>query len=78
MIERYSYPKMKQIWEEKNKYKTWLQVELLACEASHKLGRIDNEGIGYIRKHANYSIQRIQEIEKETRHDVIAFTTAVG
>jgi len=78
MIERYSYPKMKQIWEEKNKYETWLQVELLACEALHKLGRIDNKGIGYIRKNANYSIQRIQEIEKETRHDVIAFTTAVG
>jgi len=41
MIERYSFPKMKEIWKEENKYETWLQVELLACEALHKLGEID-------------------------------------
>jgi len=78
MIERYSFPKMKQIWEEENKYKTWLQVELLACEALYKSGKIDEEGIRHIRKNAKYSISRIQEIEKVTRHDVLAFTTAVG
>ena len=78
MIKRYSFPKMKKIWEEKNKYRTWLQVELLACEALHKSGKIDEEGIRHIRKNAKYSIRRIQEIEKVTRHDVLAFTTAVG
>ena len=78
MIERYSFPKMKKIWEEKNKYKTWLQVELLACEAFYELGEIDKEGILYIKKNAKYAISRIQKIEKVTRHDVLAFTTAVG
>ena len=78
MIKRYSFPKMKKIWEEENKYRTWLQVELLACEALHKSGKIDEEGIRHIRKNAKYSIRRIQEIEKVTRHDVLAFTTAVG
>ncbi|MCK5767263.1 MAG: adenylosuccinate lyase, partial [Candidatus Atribacteria bacterium] len=78
MIKRYSFPKMKKIWEEENKYRTWLQVELLACEVLRKSGKIDEEGIRHIRKNAKYSIRRIQEIEKVTRHDVLAFTTAVG
>jgi len=78
MIERYSFKKMKQIWEEINKYETWLQVELFACEALYEQGKIDKDGIDYIRKNAKYSIERIQEIEKITRHDVLAFTTAVG
>jgi len=78
MIDRYSFPAMKNIWEEKNKYKAWLKVELLVCEALFKLGKIDQEAIENIRKNARYSIDRIQEIEKVTRHDVLAFTTAVG
>ena len=78
MIDRYSLPAMKNIWEEKNKYKTWLKVELLACEALFELGKIDQDAIENIRKNARYSIDRIQEIEKTTRHDVLAFTTAVG
>jgi len=78
MIDRYSFPAMKNIWEEENKYKIWLKVELLACEALFKLGKIDQEVIENIRKNARYSIDRIQEIEKVTRHDVLAFTTAVG
>ena len=78
MIDRYSFPAMKNIWEEENKYKIWLKVELLACEALFELGKIDQEVIENIRKNARYSIDRIQEIEKVTRHDVLAFTTAVG
>jgi adenylosuccinate lyase len=78
MIDRYSLPAMKNIWEEKNKYKTWLKIELLVCEALFESGRIDQEAIENIRKNARYSIDRIQEIEKVTRHDVLAFTTAVG
>jgi adenylosuccinate lyase len=78
MIDRYSLPVMKNIWEEKNKYKTWLRIELLVCEALFELGKIGLEAIENIRKNARYSIDRIQEIEKVTRHDVLAFTTAVG
>jgi len=78
MIDRYSLPAMKNIWEEKNKYKTWLKVELLVCEALFKLRKIDKESIEHIRKNARYSIDRIQEIEKVTQHDVLAFTTTVG
>jgi len=78
MIDRYSLPVMKHIWEDKNKYKTWLRIELLVCEALFELGKISREDIENIRKKANYSVSRIQEIEKVTRHDVLAFTTAVG
>lgn len=78
MIDRYSLPAMKNIWEEENKYKTWLKIELLVCEALFELGKIDQEVIENIKKNARYSIDRIQEIEKVTRHDVLAFTTAVG
>ncbi|GAG03275.1 unnamed protein product, partial [marine sediment metagenome] len=78
MIDRYSLPAMKNIWEEKNKYKTWLKIELLVCEALFESGKIDKNAIENIRNNAKYSIDRIQEIEKMTRHDVLAFTTAVG
>jgi len=78
VIDRYSFPTMKNIWKEKNKYKTWLKIELLACEALFELGKIEQEAIENIRKNARYSMDRIQEIEKVTRHDVLAFTTAVG
>lgn len=78
MIDRYSLPVMKKIWEEESKYKSWLRIELLVCEALFELGKINREAIENIRKNARYSIDRIQEIEKVTRHDVLAFTTAVG
>ena len=78
MIDRYSLPVMKNIWEEKNKYKTWLKIELLVCEALFESGEIDKDVIENIRKNARYSLKRIQEIEKITQHDVLAFTTAVG
>jgi len=78
MIERYSFPRMKHIWDEENKFKIWLKVELLACEALSILGKISKHDIDKIKKNSHYSIDRIQEIEKITRHDVLAFTTAVG
>ena len=78
MIDRYSLPAMKNIWEEKNKCKTWLKVELLVCEALFESGKIDKDAIKNIRSNARYSLEHIQEIEKITRHDVLAFTTAVG
>ena len=78
MIDRYSLPAMKNIWQEENKYKTWLKIELLVCEALFESGEIDKNAIEKIRSNARYSLKRIQEIEKVTRHDVLAFTTAVG
>jgi len=78
MIDRYSLPAMKNIWQEENKYKTWLKIELLVCEALFESGEIDKNAIEKIRSNARYSLERIQEIEKVTRHDVLAFTTAVG
>ena len=78
MIDRYSLSTMKNIWEEENKYKTWLKIEILVCEALFELGKLDEETIENIRKKARYSLDRIQEIEKVIRHDVLSFTTAVG
>jgi adenylosuccinate lyase len=69
---------MKNIWQEENKYKIWLEIELLACEALFQLKKINKDAIENIKKNARYSLARIQEIEKITQHDVLAFTTAVG
>lgn len=78
MIERYSLPGMKIIWEEKYKYKLWLKIELLVCEGLYKLRQIDKPTLDQIKKKAHYSLSRIAEWEKVTRHDVLAFISAVG
>jgi adenylosuccinate lyase len=78
MIERYSRPEMRAIWTEENKFKAWLEVELLACEAWSKLGVIPEEDVKKLREKASFDIKRIYEIEEETRHDVVAFTRAVS
>ena len=78
MIERYTRPEMGAIWTEENKYKAWLEVEILACEAWAELGVIPKEDVAKIRENASFNIDRIYEIEKETRHDVVAFTRAVS
>lgn len=78
MIDRYALPAMKNIWQEENKYKIWLEIELLVCEALFQLKKINEDAIENIKKNARYSLARIQEIEKITQHDVLAFTTAVG
>ncbi|NGQ97055.1 adenylosuccinate lyase [Brevibacillus sp. SYP-B805] len=78
MIERYSRPEMRAIWTEENKFKAWLEVELLACEAWSKLGVIPEEDVRKLRERAGFDIKRIYEIEEETRHDVVAFTRAVS
>ena len=78
MLERYSREKMKQIWTEENKYRTWLEVEILAAEAWAKLGVIPEDAAKEIREKASFNEERILEIEKETRHDVIAFLTNVA
>ncbi|MCD5325337.1 MULTISPECIES: adenylosuccinate lyase [Pontibacillus] len=78
MIERYTRPEMGAIWTDENKYKAWLEVELLACEAWSELGYIPAEDVKKLRQHASFDINRILEIEQETRHDVVAFTRAVS
>lgn len=78
MIERYTRPEMGAIWTEQNKYQAWLEVEILACEAWAELGDIPKEDVAKIRANASFDINRILEIEEETRHDVVAFTRAVS
>ncbi len=78
MIERYSRKQMRDIWSDDSKYKAWLQVEILADEAWCRLGQIPEDDMQKIRDNASFDINRIQEIELSTRHDVIAFTRAVS
>jgi adenylosuccinate lyase len=69
---------MNSIWQNKAKYDTWLKVEIAVCEARQELGLLKRKDLDYIKKNAKYSIDRINEIENITRHDVLAFTTNVG
>ena len=78
MIERYTRPEMGAIWTEENKFQAWLEVEILACEAWAELGEIPKEDVAKLRENASFNINRIYEIEAETRHDVVAFTRAVS
>ncbi|MGM0974458.1 MAG: adenylosuccinate lyase [Bacillota bacterium] len=78
MIERYTRPEMGAIWNEENRFQAWLEVEILACEAWAELGDIPKEDVQKIRENASFNIDRIKEIEEETRHDVVAFTRAVS
>ena len=70
MIERYTRPEMGAIWTEENRYRAWLEVEILACEAWAELGEIPWEDVKKIREKASFSVERIKEIEESTRHDV--------
>lgn len=78
MVPRYTRPEMGAIWSDENKYRTWLQVEVLACEAMHKQGHIPAADLKRIQQRANFTVARIDEIEQEVDHDVIAFLTNVA
>ncbi|QDR83043.1 adenylosuccinate lyase [Sporomusa termitida] len=78
MIERYTYPEMGRIWTDENEFQTMLDIEIAACEAMAKLGQIPAEAVPVIKEKAKFSVERIREIEKETRHDILAFLTAVA
>jgi adenylosuccinate lyase len=78
MIERYTRPEMGSIWSDENKYRQWLEVELATAEALALTNDVPPEAARLLRKHASFDLQRIQEIERKVRHDVIAFTTAVS
>ncbi|MEC7737906.1 MAG: adenylosuccinate lyase [Prochlorococcus sp. MED-G132] len=78
MIERYTLPEMGEIWTDRAKYQSWLDVEIAACEANCQLGKIPEAEMQQIRERATFEPQRILEIEAEVRHDVIAFLTNVN
>ena len=77
MIERYTRPEMGRIWELQNKFEIWKEIEILACEAQAELDTcgITREEAAWIREHADFTVERIDEIEQVTNHDVIAFLT---
>ncbi|HTY13013.1 MAG TPA: adenylosuccinate lyase [Candidatus Omnitrophota bacterium] len=78
MIDRYTTPKMREIWSEENKFSKWLEVEIAACEAWNKLKKIPQASLNKIKSRAKFDVKRINEIEKTVDHDVIAFLTAVA
>lgn len=75
MIERYALPEIKAIWEDENKYTIWKKIEILACEARAAKGEIPADDLAAIKEKAAFSVERINEIEAVTNHDVIAFLT---
>src|SRR5438045_3437974 len=78
MITRYTRPVMGRIWEDQNKYQRWLDVELAVVETLAEQGTIPKKEAEEIRSRAGFSVDRINEIEAEVKHDVIAFTTSVA
>ena len=78
MIPRYSRQEMQDVWSEESKFRIWLDIEVHACDALAKLGVIPKEAAQVIRDKADFNIEEINEIEKETKHDVIAFLTSVA
>ncbi len=78
MIERYTRKEMARIWEPENRFRIWLEIETLACERQAELGVIPSEAIPVIREKGNFDIARIDAIEAEVKHDVIAFLTSVA
>lgn len=78
MIPRYTRKEMAQIWEPENRFRIWLEIETLACEAQAQLGVIPKEAVPVIREKGNFNIERIDAIEAEVKHDVIAFLTSVA
>ncbi len=75
MIERYTLPEMGALWSEQSKFQKWLDVEIAVCEVHAEMGTIPRDALEQIKARARFSVERINEIEKTTDHDVIAFTT---
>lgn len=78
MISRYQNEEMRKLWSEENKFQAWLEVEILATEAFCKLGVVPSEDAKLVRENAAFNIERINELEKELRHDVVSFTRSVS
>src|SRR5436189_544614 len=78
MIERYTLPEMGAIWSQQNKFQKWLDVEIAVCEVHVEDGVIPADALAEIKSKAAFTVDRINEIEKTTDHDVISFTTSVA
>ena len=78
MIERYTLPEMGALWNEEAKFRAWLRVEVAVCRARARLGEIPQQEVEELAEKADFSVERIKEIEEETNHDVIAFVTAIS
>jgi len=78
MISRYTRKEMGKIWEPENRFRKWLDIELLVCEALNKSGEIPSSSLKKIKQKASFDIERIDKIEREVKHDVIAFLTSVS
>ncbi len=78
LINRYSLPDMEQVWSEENKYKIWLDIEIAACKAWSQLGKIPADQVEKIEKNVRLDVDRIMEIEKVTRHDILAFVEGIN
>ena len=78
MINRYSLPEMREIWSEENKYKIWLRIEIAACKAWSRLGKIPVSELKKIENNIKLDIERIKEIEKISRHDILAFLEGIN
>jgi len=78
MIARYTRPEMGRIWSDENRFRAWLEVELAASETLAEQGEVPAEAAQLLRRHARFEVDRILEIEREVKHDVIAFTTAIA
>ena len=78
MIDRYSREEIKKIWELDEKFNHYLKVELAVCDAYYKMGEIPKKNLEEIKQHASFSVERIDEVEREVKHDVIAFLTVVN
>src|ERR671910_3882914 len=75
MIPRYTLPEMGALWSEQTKFQKWLDVEIAVCEVHAEMGTIPPDAVDEIKSRASFTVERINEIEKTTNHDVIAFTT---
>lgn len=78
MIDRYVYPEMGRIWAEENEFRIMLDIELIACEALAELGEVPKAAVAAIREKARLDWKRIQEVQKNVRHDVMAFLTVIA
>ena len=78
MIDRYTRQQMARIWTEENKLTKWLDIEIAICEAYAQLGLIPTEDLEAIKTKARFDVKRVQEIEKETKHDVVAFIQSLS
>ncbi len=78
MIERYTRPEMGAVWTDENRYRKWLDVEIAVCEAWARLGKIPRPALREIKAKAGFSVERIDEIERVVKHDIIAFLSSVA